>query len=70
MSGLTSTYVEGPRLFVVTPDDHGAIALIATTLLMVWTILCFLIRLYTRLSQRALLGLDDLVCGLTTVRSC
>nr|POF04538.1 hypothetical protein CFP56_56019 [Quercus suber] len=68
MSNFISTYVEGPRAFTVTPQDHSGIAIIVTTLLMVWTILCFLIRLYTRISQHISLGVDDAVCGVATVR--
>ena len=56
------------RPFIVAPLDLGGVALIVTTLFMSWAVLCFLIRLYTRLSNStSLTGADDILCGLATV---
>ena len=63
-----ATFTEGPRSFTTTPDDHAGIALTVTTLLMVWSILLFLIRIYTRVEITGSFGLDDLFCTLATVR--
>lgn len=59
---------EGPRNFTITPDDHGGIIIVVGCILMTWTLLCFIIRLYNRWMNRSSLGLDDLSCGLATVR--
>ncbi|KAM0716554.1 hypothetical protein Q7P37_007999 [Cladosporium fusiforme] len=58
---------EGPRNFTITPDDHGGIMIVVGCILMTWTILCFVIRLYNRFMNRSSLGLDDYFCGLATI---
>ena len=58
---------EGERAFTITPDDHGGVIIVVGCILMTWTLLCFLIRLYNRFAMRSSLGLDDFVCGIATV---
>lgn len=58
---------EGPRSFTITPDDHGGVIVVVGCVLMTWTLLCFMIRLYNRFMLRSSLGLDDFACGLATV---
>ena len=60
-------YVEGQRPFVVTSDDRRGIVAVFTTLLLVWMLLCYVIRLYLRLSPRLPLGWDDVVLAVATV---
>jgi hypothetical protein len=38
-------------------------------ILVTWTLLCFMIRLYNRFAMRSSLGLDDFACGIATVFS-
>jgi len=58
---------EGERSFTITPDDHGGVIVVVGCILMAWTLLCFMIRLYNRFAMRSPLGLDDFVCGIATV---
>ena len=58
---------EGERSFTITPDDHGGVIIAVGCILMTWTLLCFLIRLYNRFAMRSSLGLDDFQCGVATV---
>ena len=58
---------EGPRSFTITPDDHGGVIIVVGYILMTWTLLCFMIRLYNRFAMRSSLGLDDFACGIATV---
>jgi hypothetical protein len=58
---------EGPRSFTITPDDHGGVIMVVGCLLMTWTLLCFMIRMYHRIMMRSSLGLDDFACGIATV---
>jgi hypothetical protein len=58
---------EGPRAFTITPDDHGGVIVVVGCVLMTWTLLCFMIRLYNRFMMRSSLGLDDVACGIATV---
>lgn len=58
---------EGERAFTIKPDDHGGVIIVVGCILMTWTLLCFLIRLYNRFAMRSSLGLDDFVCGIATV---
>lgn len=58
---------EGPRSFTITPDDQGGVIVVVGCILMTWTLLCFMIRLYNRFMLRSSLGLDDFACGLATV---
>ncbi|KAK5136331.1 hypothetical protein LTR08_003704 [Meristemomyces frigidus] len=57
---------EGPRAFTITPDDHGGIVVVVSTLLMTWMVLCYTIRVFNRLAYSASLGVDDLIAGLAT----
>lgn len=65
----SSADAEGPRTFTITPDDHGGIIIVVGFVLMTWTLLCFIIRLYNRFMLRSSLGLDDFACALGTVIS-
>jgi hypothetical protein len=58
---------EGPRSFTITPDDHGGVIMVVGCLLMTWTLLCFMIRMYHRIMLRSSPGLDDFACGIATV---
>lgn len=58
---------EGPRSFTITPHDHGGVIIVVGFILMTWTLLCFMIRLYNRFMMRSSLGLDDFACGIATV---
>lgn len=64
---MSPTASEGERSFAITPDDHGGVIVVVGCILMTWTLLCFLIRLYNRFAMRSSLGLDDFVCGVATV---
>jgi hypothetical protein len=59
-------YVEGPRPFVITDDDRRGLIAIFTTLLLIWMLLCYMIRLYLRLSPRLPLGWDDAALTVAT----
>jgi hypothetical protein len=58
---------EGPRSFTITSDDHGGVIVVVGCILMTWTLLCFMIRMYHRIMMRSSLGLDDFACGIATV---
>ena len=58
---------EGPRTFIITPDDRGGLVVVFSTLLMTWMVLCFSIRVYNRLGYAGLLGADDFIAGVATV---
>jgi hypothetical protein len=58
---------EGPRSFTITSDDQGGVIMVVGCLLMTWTLLCFVIRMYHRIMLRSSLGLDDFACGIATV---
>jgi hypothetical protein len=64
---MSLTANEGERSFTITPDDHGGVIIVVGCILMTWTLLCFMIRLYNRFAMRSSLGLDDFVCGIATV---
>jgi hypothetical protein len=64
---MSSAANEGERSFTITPDDHGGVIIVVGCVLMTWTLLCFMIRLYNRFAMRSSLGLDDFVCGVATV---
>lgn len=66
-SYMSPTVNEGERSFTITPDDHGGVIIVVGFILMTWTLLCFMIRLYNRFAMRSSLGLDDFVCGIATV---
>lgn len=55
-----------PPAFVVDATDHGGVAVIVSTLLMTWSVLCFLIRIYTR-QGASNLSVDDWLCLAATV---
>jgi len=65
---MSSVDGNGHRSFVTTADDHSGIALTITALLMTWSVLCLLIRLYTRKVFSNSFDLDDVFCILATVR--
>ena len=56
-------------MFTITADDHGGVIVVVGCILMTWTLLCFMIRMYNRFTIRASLGLDDFACALATVRA-
>jgi hypothetical protein len=57
-----------PPAFVVSDTNHGGLALIVTLLLMAWSLMCYLIRVYTRVSNRTtIFGVDDITCLFSTV---
>jgi hypothetical protein len=58
---------EGPRSFTITTDDHGGVIIVVGCIMMTWTLLCFMIRMYHRIMMRSSLGLDDFACGIATV---
>jgi hypothetical protein len=58
---------EGLRSFTITPDDHGGAMIVVGCIMMTWTLLCFMIRLYNRFAMRSSLGLDDFACCIATV---
>lgn len=64
---MSSVAVGGSRSFTITPNDHGGVIVVVGCILMTWTLLCFMIRLYNRFAMRSSLGLDDFACGITTV---
>jgi len=55
------------RTFTITPDDQSGTIVVTATLLMTWSLLCLLIRVYNRLLLSSSLGLDDLASGISTV---
>ena len=67
MSSSFNSTAEGPRNFTTTPDDHAGIALVICTLMTTWTILCFVVRVYMRLTASGPFGPDDVLTGLATV---
>jgi len=64
---MTLPATQGSRTFNITATDHGGVVIAASTLLLTWMLLCFIIRIYNRLAHAAALGPDDLVCGAATV---
>ena len=54
-------------MFTITTDDRGGVIVVVGCILMTWTLLCFMIRMYNRFTIRASLGLDDFACGVATV---
>jgi hypothetical protein len=56
-------------MFTITTDDRSGVIVVVGCILMTWTLLCFMIRMYNRFTIRASLGLDDFTCGLATVRT-
>jgi hypothetical protein len=56
-------------MFTITTDDRDGVIVVVGCILMTWTLLCFMIRMYNRFTIRASLGLDDFTCGLATVRA-
>jgi hypothetical protein len=56
-------------MFTITTDDRGGVIVVVGCILVTWTLLCFMIRMYNRFTIRASLGLDDFACGLATVRA-
>jgi len=56
-------------MFTITTEDRGGVIIVVGCILMTWTLLCFMIRMYNRFTIRASLGLDDFACGLATVRA-
>ncbi|EGP88214.1 uncharacterized protein MYCGRDRAFT_109295 [Zymoseptoria tritici IPO323] len=56
----------GPRAFVTSDLDHGGIALTVGTLLAVYAVLCFISRMYMRLTVSGPVGWDDIICGVAT----
>ena len=64
---MSTAASEGERSFTITPDDHGGAMIVVGCILMTWTLLCFMIRLYNRFAMRSSLGLDDFACGIATV---
>lgn len=59
--------VTGPRNFTNGPEDHSGTALVICTLMTVWSVLCFLVRIYMRSSASGPFGADDLLTGLATL---
>lgn len=57
----------GHRNFVITSDDQGGVVVIVVSLLATWTILSLLIRVYTRLTTKISLGIDDVLALTATV---
>lgn len=60
-------YPAGNRAYLVTDTDHGALLVIAATLLMSWTVLCWATRVYTRVVINGPLGLDDATLTVASV---
>lgn len=61
------SFTEGSRAYTVTSTDHGGELVIAATMLMVWSILCWLIRMYTRFGVNGPFGWDDSTITVATV---
>lgn len=61
-------YTGGYRPFTTTDEDHSGIALVVTTLLGTYTVLCCTVRMYTRSTTTGPVGKDDLFCMVGTVR--
>lgn len=59
---------DGNRAYVITSTDRRGLVVIASTILMSWMVLCFCIRLYTRIGITGSFKLDDFFAGLGTVR--
>lgn len=57
------------RPFITTDEDHSGIALVVTTLLGTYTVLCCTVRVFTRCTATGPVGKDDLCCFLGTVRT-
>ncbi len=66
-AAATSTVPEGPRNFITTPEDHGGILLAVSAVLMTYTALFFLIRIYMRAGINGPFALDDITVGVGTV---
>lgn len=66
---MSTAILEGHRTFIITPNDQSGTIVVTATLLMTWSLLCLLIRVYNRLSLSSSLGLDDLASGISTVRT-
>lgn len=64
-----SSYNGGYRAFTTTDEDHGGIALVVTTLLGTYAVLCCAIRILTRFTATGPIGKDDLCCMIGTVRT-
>ncbi len=60
-------YVEGPRPFTVTADDRRGLIVVITTLLLIWIVLCYAVRIYLRVVPRLPVGWDDLALTIATV---
>jgi hypothetical protein len=69
LDSTSPNFVEGPRTFVTTDQDHGGIALVICTMMASWSVLCWMVRLYMRATVSAPFGVDDLVCTIATVCS-
>ncbi|GAB7331950.1 hypothetical protein MBLNU13_g03866t1 [Cladosporium sp. NU13] len=54
------------RPFTTTEDDHSGIALVVTTLLGTYTVLCCTVRMITRFTATGPVGKDDLCCTIGT----
>lgn len=66
---MSTAILEGHRTFIITPNDQSGTIVVTATLLMTWSLLCLLIRVYNRLSLSSSLGIDDLASGISTVRA-
>jgi hypothetical protein len=60
-------YPAGNRAYLVTDTDHGALLVIAATVLVSWTVLCWIIRLYTREVINGPFGMDDAAVTVASV---
>jgi len=58
----------GHRPFTTTDEDHRGIALVVTTLLVTYTVLCCTVRVFVRCTLTGPVGKDDWSCILGTVR--
>ena len=58
---------DGYRPYITTDEDHSGIALVVTTLLGTYTVLCCTVRVITRSTATGPVGKDDLCCILGTV---
>ena len=66
-SSQPTSFPEGPRHGLVTPDNHGDILLIVSWFLMVVMILSTCLRLLIRFTTTHAPGSDDAVVSLATV---
>ena len=64
---MSSSMGGGNRNFANTPTDSSGIALTVCVLLLIYSLLCFLIRIYARRNLNGPLGSDDAYCALATV---